>query len=57
MVDSDIKEIQFDEMWHFIGKKNESYGSGEPWIVIEVKPLDGLSAIVLLKRSDNSMKK
>ena len=55
-IPSDIHSVQIDEMWHFINKKNEKYGSGEPWIVIETEPLDGLLAIVMLKRSENSIK-
>jgi transposase-like protein len=55
-IDGEIKEIQIDEMWHFIVKKTKKYGYGEPWIVFEVKPSDGILAIVLLKRSKNSMK-
>jgi transposase len=54
--ETDVKEIQMDEMWHFINKKNEKYGSGEPWIVLETEPLDGLLAVVMLRRSRSSMK-
>jgi transposase-like protein len=56
-IDSDIKEVQIDEMWHFINQKNKNYGYGEPWIVLETKPLDGLLAIVLLKPLKSSIKK
>lgn len=56
VIDRDIKEVQIDEMWHFINEKNESCGYGEPWIVVETKPLDGLLAIVLLKPLKNSTK-
>ena len=52
-IDDEIKEVQLDEMWHFLNEKNKSYGYGEPWIVLQTKPLDGLSAIVLLKQSKN----
>lgn len=55
-IDSSIKEVQFDEMWHFINKKNKSCGCGEPWIVVETKPLDGLLAIVLIKPLKSSTK-
>lgn len=48
-ISTDIKEVQIDEMWHFISKKNKKYGYGEPWIVLESKPSDGLLAIVMLK--------
>ena len=56
-IETNIKEIQIDEMWHFINKKNEKYGFGEPWIVIETKPSDGILGIVLLKVLKNFMKK
>ena len=49
-IDAEVHEIQIDEMWHFINKKNKKYGYGEPWIVIETKPSDGVLAIVILKR-------
>jgi len=55
-VDSEIKEVEIDEMWHFLNKKNEKYGSGEHWIAVQIKPLDGLLAIVLLKQLKNSTK-
>jgi len=48
-IDGQIKEVQIDEMWHFINEKNKSYGYGEPWIVLQIKPLVGPLAIVLLK--------
>jgi len=56
-IDSDIKEVQVDEMWHFINKKNKKYGSGGPWIALQTKPLDGVLAIVLLKPLNDSIKK
>lgn len=52
-IDQGIKEVRFDEMWHFLNEKNENYGSGGPWIVLQTKPLDGLLGIVLLKRFKN----
>ncbi|MDI6730354.1 MAG: hypothetical protein QMD06_02285 [Candidatus Altarchaeum sp.] len=55
-VDSEINEIQIDEMWHFLNKKNEKYRSGEHWIVAQTKLSDELLAIVLLKRLKNSTK-
>ncbi|ODS42843.1 MAG: hypothetical protein MSIBF_06120 [Candidatus Altiarchaeales archaeon IMC4] len=55
-VDGEIKEVEIDEMWHFLNKKNEKYGSGEPWIAVQIKPSDGLLAIVLLKQLKNSTK-
>lgn len=57
IIDTDLKEIQVDEIWHFINKKNKKYGYGEPWIVIETEPSDGVLAIVMLKRFGSSSKK
>jgi transposase-like protein len=54
-IDGQIKEVQIDEMWHFINEKNKSYGYGEPWIVLQIKPLVGLLAIVLLKPLKSSI--
>lgn len=54
-IEKTIKEVQIDEMWHFINKENKKYGYGEPWIVLESKPLDGLLAVVMLKPFKNSM--
>jgi hypothetical protein len=53
-IDTEVKEVQIDEMWHFI-EKNKRYRSDEPWIVLEVKPSDGLLAIVRLEPSRNYM--
>lgn len=57
VVGTELKEVQIDEMWHFINKKNKKYGYGEPWIVLEIEPSDGVLAIVMLKRLENSLKK
>ena len=51
-IDGEIEEVSMDEMWHFIHKKNEEYGSGGRWIVVTTKPSDGLLAVVMLKHSD-----
>ena len=36
-----IKEIEFDEMWHFIGKKNENCGSSRQLTAVQVEWLHG----------------
>jgi transposase len=56
VIDSSIKEVSFDEMWHFVEQKKTSYGSGGQWSAVEIKPLDGVSAIVLLKHSESFTK-
>ena len=52
-ISEQLKEVEWDEMWHFIAKKNKKYGSGEPWIVLAIEPLDGMLGIVLLKAFKN----
>jgi len=41
-----FRVIEIDEMWHYIGKKNEKSGSG--WLLIEIqeKFLHGKSVVV-----------
>jgi transposase len=55
-IDSSIKEVSFDEMWHFVEQKKTSYGFGGLWSAIEIGQLAGVSGIVLLKHSENSTK-
>jgi transposase len=56
-VSSSIKEMEFDEMWHFIGSKKTKNGSSKPWIVVQTELLHGLQAIVMLQPSESFMKK
>ena len=56
-IDADIREIEFDEMWHFIGSKKIKSGSSKPWIVAAGKLLPGLSAVVMLQHLRNSTAK
>ena len=56
-IDADIREIEFDEMWHFIGSKKTKSGLSKPWIVAEGKLLPGLSAVVMLQHSEDSIAK
>ena len=51
---STIHEIEFDEMWHFVGSKKPNNGSSKPWIVLQAEPSPGLSAIVMLQHSGDS---
>jgi len=50
-VPGDIKEMEFDEMWHFIGSKKTSSGSSRRWIVARGEPWPGSSVIVMLQLS------
>jgi len=54
---SDIREIDFDEMWHFIQSKKGSSGSSRPWIIAQGALLPGYSVVVMLQRSSDSMTK
>lgn len=56
-VPGDIKEMEFDEMWHFIGSKKTKSGSSRRWIVARGELLPGWSAVVMLQRSDDSTKR
>ncbi len=56
-VPGDIKEIEFDEMWHFTGSKKTKDGSSRRWTVCTGEPLPGLSVVVMLKPSRGSTKK
>ena len=56
-IDTEIDEIEIDEMWHYIGKKKERYGFGERLTVVTTKPSDGILEIVMLIPLRSSMKK
>lgn len=53
-VPGDIQEMEFDEMWHFIGSKKTKSGSSKRWIVAQGELLPGWSAVVMLQRSGGS---
>lgn len=53
VIDSEVKEIEFDEMWHFLQSKKTKNGSSKPWIVATGELLPGLSAIVMLQHSSD----
>ena len=52
-----IKEMEFDEMWHFVKEKKTSFGSSRPLIVAAGEPWPGCSAIVILQPSVAYMRK
>ncbi len=53
ILSGDIKEIAFDEMWHFINSKKTKNGSSKPWIVAQGELLPGLQAVVMLQHSSD----
>ena len=50
-VSGEIKEMEFDEMRHFIQSKKQSFGPSKPLIVAHGEPWPGCSAIVILRPS------
>ena len=54
VIAGDLKEMEFDEMWHFIGSKNTSSGLSKRWIVAHGELLPGLQAVVMLRPSGGS---
>jgi transposase len=52
-----IQEMEFDEMWHFIGSKKTKSGSSRRWIVLHGELWPGLSAVVMLQPSSDSTRK
>jgi hypothetical protein len=50
-----IKEIEFDEMWHYIGSKKTNVGSGKLWTVVYGELSPGSSVVVMLPPSAASM--
>lgn len=53
----EIKEMEFDEMWHFIGSKKIKNGSSQRWIVAQGELWPGLTAVVMLQPSGDAMTK
>ena len=52
-----IEEMEFDEMWHFIGSKKTPSGCSRPWIVLHGELSAGFSAVVMLQPSSGSTTK
>ena len=55
VIEGDITEIEFDEMWHFINSKKTNFGSSKPLIAARGKLSHGFSAVVILQHSDDFM--
>ena len=53
VVDENIKEIEIDEMWHFLQSKKTKNGLSRPWIVTQGELSPGLSVVVMLQRSED----
>jgi hypothetical protein len=53
----EIREMEFDEMWHFVGSKKTSFGSSKPLIVASGELWSGCLGIVILQPSNGSTTK
>jgi len=56
-VSGEVREIEFDEMWHFVKSKKTNFGSSRPLIAAHGEPWPGCSAIVILQLSGDSTTK
>jgi transposase-like protein len=52
-VTGEITQMEFDEMWHFIGSKKENFGLSKPLTVAHGELWHGYSAVVILQHSDD----
>lgn len=50
-VSGEITQMEFDEMWHFIGNKKTSFGLSRPLTVAHGELWPGCSAVVILQPS------
>ena len=57
IIDDNIKEIEFDEMWHFIDSKKINVGLSKLLIEPKIRLSDGLQAVVIYLHSEDFMKK
>ena len=56
-VSGTISQMEFDEMWHFIGSKKTKFGSSKLLTVAAGELWPGYSAIVILQPLENSTTK
>jgi transposase-like protein len=52
VIDGEITEIEFDEMWHFIESKKGNFGSSKPLIAAVGGRSHGFSAVVIAQLSN-----
>ena len=56
-INGEIRQIEFDEMWHFIQRKKENFGSSKPLTVAAGELSPGFSVVVISQHSDVSTKR
>jgi len=50
---AEVREMELDEMWHFLHSKKANFGSGKPMIVASGNVSPGLWVAVILQRFDD----
>ena len=53
-INGEITQIEFDEMWHFIQRKKENFGSSKPLTVAAGELSPGFSVVVIAQHSGGS---
>ena len=53
-INGEIAQIEFDEMWHFIQSKKESFGSSKPLTVVAGELSPGFSVVVIAQHLSGS---
>ncbi len=53
-ISGEITQMEFDEMWHFVGNKKRNFGSSKPLIVAHGELWPGYLAVVILGHSNAS---
>ncbi len=56
-ISGEITQMEFDEMWHFVGNKKRNFGSSKPLIVAHGELWPGCLAVVILGPSNASTTK
>jgi transposase len=56
-IPGEIRQMEFDELWHFVGSKKENFGLSKPLTVVQGEPWPGYSVIVILQPSEGFMTK
>ena len=54
IIDGEITQIEFDEMWHFIQSKKQNFGSSKPLTVAAGELSPGFSVVVIAQHSGGS---
>ncbi len=57
VIDGEITQIEFDEMWHFIQSKKENFGSLKPLTAAAGELSPGFSVVVIAQHSGDSTTK